>query len=185
VADPIAEVPSTIPVLLLDVDGVLNVRAHTWPCRVARGTATTAGQPWPMRWAPALMARIRALHETGMVEIRWCTTWVGDTGQLSRLFELPTFPDAYAEDDAAEHTWNKLNAALEVVQSGRPLVWVDDFAIPKADDFDAEHRQALEAAGALLIETDHRCGLTPGEMDRIETYCREHTRPELAGEIRG
>jgi hypothetical protein len=128
------------------------------------------------------MDRIRALHDTGTVEIRWCTTWVGDTGQLSAMFGLPTFPDAYTDDVAAEHRWNKLNAALEVVESGRPLIWVDDFAIPAADDFDAGHRVTMEAAGAMLVEPDHRHGITPDDMNRIEAYVRGYAMAGQGGQ---
>jgi hypothetical protein len=60
------------PVWLLDVDGVLNAARPGWGEAPRSGTAYSAGQPFSLRWAPALVARIRELHGRGVVEIRWC-----------------------------------------------------------------------------------------------------------------
>ncbi len=63
------------PVWLLDVDGVINVPRPGWNAAPRSGNACSAGTAFRIRWAPALLDRIRALHHTGSVEIRWCSTW--------------------------------------------------------------------------------------------------------------
>jgi hypothetical protein len=52
------------------------------------------GVAWRMRWAPALMGRIRLLSDH--VEIRWATSWIGGTAQLEAMFGLPHLRPAYA-----------------------------------------------------------------------------------------
>ncbi|GGL41836.1 hypothetical protein GCM10014719_48880 [Planomonospora parontospora subsp. antibiotica] len=62
------------PVWLLDVDGVINVARPGWGDAPRSGTAYSGGGAYRMRWAPALIDRIRALHRAGGVEIRWCSS---------------------------------------------------------------------------------------------------------------
>jgi hypothetical protein len=85
------------PLLLLDVDGVLNALAddgeheYAWPQRCA-GYATADGSRWPITWAPAVVERLRHWHEDGLVEIQWLTTWGHDANdELRRLLGLPRF----------------------------------------------------------------------------------------------
>jgi hypothetical protein len=63
----------TPPLLLLDVDGVLNALADdgghqdAWP-QWRSGYATADGSRWPITWAPAVVERLRGWHEDGRVE---------------------------------------------------------------------------------------------------------------------
>jgi len=57
------------PVWLLDVDGVINVARPGWGAAPRSGNAYSAGQAYRMRWAPALVERIRALHRAGSVAL--------------------------------------------------------------------------------------------------------------------
>ncbi|MFC7484280.1 hypothetical protein ACFQX7_35595 [Luedemannella flava] len=121
------------PVWLLDVDGVLNVQRPGWGAAPRRGMAVSMGEAWPMRWAPALIRRIREIHRTGVAEVRWCSTWCPDADQVERLFGLPPLaraltgrPRAGMAGDAA-----KLAAAQAVISDeGRALIWTDDTAVP-------------------------------------------------------
>lgn len=85
----------TPPLLLLDVDGVLNALADggehedAWP-EWRRGRAHADGTSWPILWAPAVVDRLRSWHEVGLVEIQWLTTWGHDANdELRRLLGLP------------------------------------------------------------------------------------------------
>lgn len=159
-------------VWLLDVDGVINVRRPTWGPRLCRGTAHSDGVDWPIRWAPGLIARIRRLHDAGVVEARWCTTWCPDAGELERLFGLPALGRALGAADLqdAEGTDTaKLAAARRVLAAGRRLVWTDDTAVPGPGPL----RQELTGDGrALLIAPHPRRGLRPRDLDRIEAFAR-------------
>jgi len=154
------------PVWLLDVDGVLNANKAGWYGPPKSGWITVDGIQYQMRWSPELMTRITRLHDTGLVDIRWATTWIGDTHLVEEKFGLPCFLDAYPGlDGHSVHDEMKRNAALEVHESGARLVWADDEAFsgwPQAD--------VLRQAGHLLVQPDPRRGLRPEHMDEIETF---------------
>lgn len=83
------------PLLLLDVDGVLNALADDGEHQDAwsqwrAGYATADGSRWPITWAPAVIERLRGWHEDGLVQIQWLTTWGHDANdELRRLLGLP------------------------------------------------------------------------------------------------
>jgi hypothetical protein len=161
---------STVPVWLLDVDGVVNVTRPGWGAAPRRGHVVSMGVSWPIRWAPRLIDRIRSLHTAGAMEIRWCSTWCPDADELERLFGLPALGRTFAdrvppgvEGDAA-----KLAAARQVVaEEGRPLVWTDDTAVPTAGTI----RDELLASGdVLLVAPAPNRGLQPADLDAIEEF---------------
>ena len=163
------------PVWLLDVDGVINVRRPMWGPQLCRGVARSDGVDWPIRWAPALIARIRRLSDAGVVEVRWCTTWCPDADVLERLFGLPAYGRALtaAELDTAEETDPlKLAAARRVLAERRRLVWTDDTAVPAPGPLVAE---LTAARRGLLIRPHPRRGLRPRDLARIEAFAR-HVR---------
>ncbi|MET7420358.1 hypothetical protein [Dactylosporangium sp. NPDC005555] len=132
-----------------------------WGPLLHRGVAHSEGVDWPIRWAPALISRIRGLSAAGLVEVRWCSTWCPDADVLERLFDLPAFgralPAGVEVTDAL-----KFAAARRVLASGRRLVWTDDTAVPAT---------RLTAGGrALLIRPHPRRGLRPRDLTRIEAF---------------
>jgi hypothetical protein len=161
--------PVTAPVLLLDVDGVLNASKAGWGSAPRNGYAACGGMEFKIRWSPEVVVRLQALASAA--EIRWATTWVGDTIQIERLLSLPHFEDAFTADDmrrlGGAH-FAKRWCALGVVESGRRLIWADDEAF-----LDWDGRTELEAAGHLLIAPRPSRGLRPEDLDRIEEFCRD------------
>ncbi|WP_203898918.1 HAD domain-containing protein [Virgisporangium aliadipatigenens] len=156
---------------LLDVDGVINTRRPQWTAELRRGTARSEGVDWPIRWAPALVDRIRRMCATGVVEVRWCSTWCADADALERLFDLPALGRAFGAGALAGVEGTdalKAAAARGVLAEGRRLVWTDDTAVPVAGPL----REELTAAGALLIRPHPRRGLRRRDVDRIEAYSR-------------
>ncbi|GIE88779.1 HAD domain-containing protein [Actinoplanes regularis] len=154
------------PVWLLDVDGVLNANRPGWGAAPRRGYAHAGGFRYTMRWAPALLDRIRALHRTGTVEIRWCTTWCGHADQLERLFGLPHFEPCWLDNlNPREAATAKLAAARQVVASGHPLIWTDD-----ADISPSAHDELSGLDRVLLITPKPNRGLQPEHLDAIETF---------------
>lgn len=96
----------TAPLLLLDVDGVLNAFGYAGESPDDRdwsfGTAEADGSEWPITWCPSVLAQLRAWHEQGVVELQWLTTWGHEAnGQLRELLGLPELAVAgtYEEDD--------------------------------------------------------------------------------------
>lgn len=93
------------PLLLLDVDGVLNALADdardlaAWPWWDS-GRARAGGRSWPIRWAPAVVDRLRGWHEAGAVELQWLTTWGHDANdELAALLGMPRLAVAGTYDD--------------------------------------------------------------------------------------
>ncbi|WBB94103.1 hypothetical protein [Verrucosispora sp. WMMC514] len=155
------------PVWHLDVDGVINVSRPGWGAAPRTGYAYAAGRGWKMRWAPALITRIRDLHKAGTVEVRWCTTWCAYADQLERLWALPPLVRAFTEDingDAASLA--KLAAARQVIAEGRRLIWTDDTEVPRWGEVHDE----LVFGGALLIRPRGSIGLQPEHLDQIEAF---------------
>lgn len=159
------------PVWLLDVDGVINASRPGWSAAPRKGYAYAAGHEYKMRWAPALITRIRDLHKAGTVEVRWCTTWCAYADQLERLWALPPLDRAFTDDvngDAA--AFAKLAAARHVLDTGRRLIWTDDTEVPLYGEI---HDELIADGRALLIRPKGSTGLQPEHLDLIETFARE------------
>jgi hypothetical protein len=156
------------PIWLLDVDGVLNAARPGWGAAPRSGTAYSAGQPFRLRWAPALATRIRSLHDSGLVEICWCSTWCSDADQVERLLGLPRLDRAWQHPiSTVAAAVAKLAAARAVLDRGRRLIWTDDEAIPAS----GPDRDELTAAGrALLIAPTPNRGLQPADLDAIDAF---------------
>lgn len=160
-----------LPVWLLDVDGVINATRPGWGAAPRKAHAYSGGVEWTIRWAPALLDRIRQVHRDGLAEIRWCTTWCCDADQLERLFGLPTLGREWTgELHGAAAAEAKRAAAVNVVEAGRRLVWTDDTEVPSSGDL----YDKLTADGrGLLIAPKPSRGLRPADMDAIELFLKE------------
>lgn len=169
-----------LPVWLLDVDGVINANKPGWSAPPRRATAYADGIGWKMRWAPALIDRIRALHASGRVEIRWATTWCAYADQLERMWRLPPLDRAFNEPiNGRAAGIAKLAAARAVLTEGRRLIWTDDVEVPEPDwplydELTAEGR-------ALLIRPRGNRGLQPEDMDAIEAFADMDRAARVAG----
>ena len=120
---------SSLPLVLLDVDGVIvDERARRGePRRWPIVTIPTTRFPAPI---PGFMpALIQALHEA--TELWWCTTWEEranrEIGPHLGIPRLPVVPRAL---DPAVGDWKVAGArplARAALAAGRRVVWVEDF----------------------------------------------------------
>ncbi len=124
-----------------------------------------------------VVAAILAALAAG-VEVRWATSWIGDTGALDQALGLPELPIAFelhGSRDSALVSAGKLAAALAV--SGRHrLVWTDDEAIPAV----GADRDKLTAGGALLVAPKSYRGLRPDDIAAINDYLAGGNAPAIA-----
>ena len=160
-------------VWLLDVDGVLNAARPGWGGPPRTRNAYSNGVEYRIRWAPALMDRIRALLTADRVEVRWCTTWCSDADQLEKLFDLPALPRAWSlplfgEEAAAA----KLDAVREVLGQGHYLVWTDDTEVPEVGPV---RQELMGTSRALLLRPAPNRGLQPADLEAIETFLGRST----------
>ena len=168
--------PSPPPVLLLDVDGVLNAVRLDLPEGWRRGTYNG----YSLSWDPTVTARLRELHESGRVELQWLTTWTSMADELlAEPMGLPrglrthsredVLPTGFGGERRGIPGWWKLAAARAVAEAepGRRIVWIDDDLTDRAEDTSewlAANEQVLVVAPDLLV------GLTHAELDRVEAW---------------
>jgi hypothetical protein len=167
---------SDVPILLLDVDGVLNAPRVELPEGWQRGSFNG----FLLSWDPAVTARLRALHEAGRVEIQWLTTWAANADKLlAEPMGLPRGLKVHAREGAAptgfagpldgRSGWWKLAAARAVAEAepDRRIIWIDDdLARPAADT----HEWLAAHAHVLVIAPDLFTGLTQEQLDAIEAW---------------
>lgn len=164
----------TIPVWLLDIDGVLNavdyptstLRFKTWPQDAWLNARITK---FPFSVAAAVRDFICKAHESGLVEIRWHTTWQEDAQKVASWLELPTFPVHHApEAQGWDNAWWKLPSALRVLYlEKRPLLWTDDDI---NYELTVRQKKKFQEDGALLICPKTEVGLAPAELRRINKF---------------
>jgi hypothetical protein len=166
------------PVLLLDVDGVLNAVRPDLPEGWQRGRFNG----YVLSWDPSVVARLRAMHESGAVELQWLTTWTEMADRiLAEPLGLPrglrthsrdVLPTGFGGSLRGLSGWWKLAAARAVAQAepDRRIVWIDDDLADQAEDTSgwiAEH------GDVLVIAPDYSIGLTHAELDRVDAWLAE------------
>ena len=168
--------PPPPPILLLDVDGVLNAICRDLP----EGWRRQIFDGYALSWDPTVVVRLRELHESGRVELQWLTTWTERADELlaeplglprdlrthSREGESPT---GFEGERRGLRGWWKLGAAREVAlaEPDRRIVWIDDDLAEPAEDT----RTWLAANDhVLVVAPDFEKGLTHAELDRVETW---------------
>jgi hypothetical protein len=189
--------PPGPPLVLLDVDGVLNAvqawgRSDAWP-DWRTGLATAEGRSFPITWSPSVVAAVRSWQE--LAEVQWLTTWGHDANtSLRSLLQLPELPVAGtyddvdgpagdADPDGPAHAsvapaapdrltgrWWKFDVVRRIVRTGeqRRIAWLDDDLAGQDDVRDWMHRHTT----SLLVAPDPRSGLTSAHLDAVEDFLR-------------
>jgi len=125
---------SAKPIWLLDVDGVLNAFDETrpvlgdwddWKTFTARG--------FLIRYSPAMVGRILALHDAGKVEVQWLTTWGHMANTELKELGFPEFTVAAEQPFRERDGWWKYPTAKRLFELGHAIVWTDD-DIPYCSD---------------------------------------------------
>lgn len=166
------------PVLLLDIDGVINALQPPWD-----DVDRTKCHGLTIRWAPAAVDRLRAMHDAGLIEVRWCTTWCGFPDQLAALGAALglDLASAFGKRPASK-TWGdlKVEAAIATLAEGRRLVWVDDGEVDAGRRLFPALAEAEASGRALLVQPESLHGLTAEHLDEIEAFTRTACVPRLS-----
>ena len=178
------------PLILLDVDGVLNVLDESrseW-AELCSGHAVAEGRTFRITWSPVVVERFVSWIASG-VEVRWLTTWGHDANtSLRHLLGLPHLEVAGTYDQqspgapeaaGASHAsvapaapdpltgrWWKYDVVnrLLIDEPHRLLVWIDD----ELHFTTAFRRWALAHEQVHPVGPDGAAGLTAAELDEIE-----------------
>lgn len=162
------------PLLLLDVDGVLNALKADMPEGWRRGVYNG----YTLSWNPEVTNRLALWHTTGLVEIQWLTTWTHDADALladdmglprslvthSYYHENPKPPQKFS----LPFEWWKLSHAIDIVaeQPSRRIVWIDD-----DHGYD---RQAIDFVKAnpqiLAVQPNPYDGVSMAQLDMVEAW---------------
>lgn len=164
--------PNTAPtVWLLDVDDTINGWESGWYDGDQKsGSTRCLGEKFNIHWSQHLMRWITRLHRTGNVQVVWSTTWCvhPDIRSLETLLGLPIFDTAFETPPSRFVADLKLQAARDVIASGRRLIWTDDAEIPGEGTF--AHQELTQDGHALLIApAKHRC-LRPEHLAEIDDF---------------
>jgi hypothetical protein len=187
--------PSSLPLVLLDVDGVLNAvsawgRSDAWP-DWRTGLATADGRPFPITWSPTVVAAVVSWQQ--VAQVQWLTTWGHDANtSLRLLLDLPELvvagtyddvdgPAGEADVDGPAHAsvapaapdrltgrWWKFDVVRRIVRTGGPrrIAWLDD-DLAGQDDVREWMR---EHTTSLLVAPDPRSGLTRSHLDAVAEF---------------
>lgn len=191
------------PVLLLDIDGVVNSLLKQppsmgWPkdAWLQADYTDADGRVWPLLWASPVVEYLSNLHRQGRLEVRWHTTWQEQAVEFAKIVGLPTewtvaeAPEfqanwgLFAKEQIlkAQPTWWKYPAALRVLtDEGRPLIWIDDDLFANVN---RTHRNGLAQIGKVcLVSPDGQTGILPKHMRQIEEVLLlwEEARGALSG----
>jgi hypothetical protein len=169
----------SLPVWLLDIDGVINALARgpvrgAWPAddwtqHVVRAEIPNMGMMvLPILVAEPVLDFVRKAVASGTVEVRWHSTWrTAAVTDLAPMLDLPSIPISIAPEwTERPEGWWKFPAAERVIASGRRLVWTDD----DIARFDGELGGLESREDALLISPNPETGLTSADLDRIAAF---------------
>jgi hypothetical protein len=158
-----------LPLLLLDVDGVLNPFAALGCPPGYQEYAVFPGED-PVRLCTVHGDWLREL--AGPFRLVWATAWMTEANRLlAPRLGIPELP-VIQFPPIAFQPLDKLPAVISFV-ADLPLVWIDDALEPEAHDW-----AARRPAPTLLIDADPAVGLTRQMVDRcLDWAARNGTWP--------
>lgn len=165
------------PIILLDVDGVLNpapFKASWSPDWKFEPTARSCQESggWPLNLSKEMGRAILDLN----CEIRWLTTWIknGDFANpnIGARLDWPRLSICPVQRKMSENIFWKPLAVKEFLENPGPkVVWIDDEADTLRDIFTLDeldpHRRLL------VINPEPFEGLTKEQLNTIQVFLKE------------
>ncbi|MFC5175642.1 HAD domain-containing protein [Nocardioides taihuensis] len=157
----------------LDIDGVVSPYGLTEPWN---GPSLYGGPPdsdLAVPYRREVVQRIQRLHDSGLVDIAWLTTWDLEAADGWTDVGLGPFP-VHPRRRPGHNRWWKVDAVQTWMRkhSTSRAIWTDD-------DISRGGLRGLDKNRLLAIAPDPRVGLTDNDLQRIETWVL--TDPESQG----
>jgi hypothetical protein len=160
------------PFLLIDVDGVLNPLAVRPPGDVPPGFVA-----YDLDGFRVFLAREHGSWLTGLAvdfDLVWATSWEHDADRLiAERVGLPRGLPVITFESSQTGWMKKLPDVIRFV-GDRPVAWIDDDLGP--DEYDWAGSRAVST---LLIQPDHRVGLTLAHIDQLRSFALELRGPDV------
>lgn len=148
------------PLLLLDVDGVLQPAGASIPPGYERHTTPTSSVVLSAQHGEWLTD----LNET--FEIVWATTWGPSANEhIGPHLGLPTL--AHLELGQLPRDGTRKLAAVRSQVGDRPLAWIDDELYDDASAWATQRGSAT-----LLVRTSAYVGMTRADYDELKDFAR-------------
>jgi hypothetical protein len=152
------------PLVLLDVDGVLN-NCDSGECPDEMRTVVNG---FHIRYSPTIVSAFNNFARDGLAEVRWLTAW----GLRARKLLSPALGiDDFltARDDGWEPTKGIVAKTIADASPDRPIVWVDDELFLYAQE-DMQFWKARP--NTLMVEP--RSHLTFQEVEQISEFLHKY-----------
>jgi hypothetical protein len=160
-------------ILILDVDGVLNILSDAVDIVALPTVPGSKGRPLPIQMVShEVLDVLDAVVQLPGVWLGWLSTWGATVahldqilgGRLSGGFVVSERPSGYY----APPNW-KFKGALQLIEKhpGAKIVWADDDGIPVG-------ASSSFPAGSILMSPRPELGLTLGQAQRVAEHLTAH-----------
>ncbi len=155
--------PAPLPLILLDVDGVINGEAKSWGKRTVKKYNS-------ITYSTAVVDQINQWSRSNLVEIRWSTYWgIRAQEELAPAIKLDHF--AVATKNPAECGPKKGTTIREAIFGvpSRKVIWIDD-QIPRhlSEACDGETPSSIAKIKDLVFNSGLVLFVGPKENEGLE-----------------
>lgn len=154
------------------------------------------GGRWNLKWSSELVSRLKALHDDGLADMLWLTSWAYHTNLLNDVLGFmgekygdPSYLDDAVDDDSIQirtafwfdamdgaYGTDKIiyveNLLKDMKNSGemRPIIWCDDEEINSDNEKKLIDDGFADVCPILMVQPDERIGINRRQMKTIEDF---------------
>lgn len=155
------------PILLLDVDGVLNVPPKKLRARTTRIPVEVRGKVFRLQWWPNKRTLRFMRMAWDLFDVRWLTAWREGANAIAKHYGLP---ERRVIRDIGGDSW-KANSARAALRDWRgPVAWIED-------GLDETAKALVAERGWTYFHCDPFVGVTGQHMEELREFAATKERP--------